>query len=597
MIPSRSVSVAFLLSLLALGPGAWAQDAPADSGAPEALDEEPAESPDEPTYDADEFEPTYDADEFDLPEEDPDEPEGPDEDPYEKELPPPPPYDGPVTEVFVSEFQASNTDAAGFAALLRPFLSSALAERPELDPIDVEDVPRFGEHSALVYLESCPPGDQVGCAWVVAKRVEASYAITGQVEARFDGTTHVAVTVIDVSGAREILGFEMELALGDDQTLADAVTELVVAVVSGDVGAEQDIREAAESERPRTTAENQMIAQQLQQLVGEQGDVTVTGRSEDMIERPKYTVDDLADDMASDAIPPWEQLDMPPGEYLRYKNAGLTLSQWRARSLGRKGQFTVRLAGGVMYGAVDTIYEGRYALEVSGTEFVVVEEYAWQTVQSGTGGHGGIWIGYGLLPIVELQVGLGTVYGRYTLRVGGEQAGDDPREPQEDARGQAVPWVGARVLAVPLQWNRVRPIIGGGVTFRRGYGYDTFWDAELLEVDPLDPPTVLEVQAVPGVEIGVARGLVRRPGGGFRVPNGLDITITVPIGVIVGGRPVARYQTDQQVMSPASYTEPSPFSIFSAGIEIGATARLGGATFEASREIDGDLMEDEEEEF
>jgi hypothetical protein len=502
-----------------------------------------------------------------------------------EDLPTGPAYDGPITPVLVSEFQPVTSDAAGFAALLRLFLNDELDRRPELRSIPVEDVPSFGEHSALVYLESCPPGDQIGCAWVVGKRVDAAYALTGEVEARYDGSTRVSVTVIDVAGAREVLSFDVELAIGDDQALADAVTELVVAVASGEVGQEQDIREAGEIDAPRSTAENQMISQELNQLSGELGDVTVTTRA-DAIERPEYTVDDLADDMASDAIPPWEQLGIPPGEYLRYKNSGLTLVEWRAGALGRKSQLTVRLAGGLMYGAVDTLYEGRYALEVSGTEFVVVEEYAWQTLQNATGGHGGVWLGFGIIPILEVQIGAGLVSGTYTLRVGGEQAGDEPREPQEQTTPQVSPWVGARVLAVPLQWSRVRPIIGGGVRVQRGYGYDRFWDADSLQVDALPAPWLLEIQAVPGVEIGVARGQIRKKESGYGLPPGVDVTITVPIGVIVGGQLKDEYHTDQQVLSPGSYTEPPSFSLFSAGLELGATVRLGGATFQAARSLD-----------
>ena len=569
-----------LLHLLALlGPGAaHAQDVDVDeeddfSGNEPRLEEDFSDEDDEDLFGEDAF-----GDSPDTP------------------RPEPTDYSGPIVPVLVSEFQASNADAAGFAALLRLFLSDELDRRPELRAIAVEDVPSFGEHSALVYLESCPPGDQIGCAWVVAKRVDASYALTGAVEARYDGSTRVSVTVIDVVGAREVLSFDVELGMGDDQALADAVTELVAAVARGELGQETDIREAGETGATRSKAENQMVAQELGELIGEHGEVTIGSRDE-AIERPKYTVDDMADDMASDAIPPWEQLEMPPGEYLRYKNSGLTLVYWRAGALGRKGQFTARLAGGVMYGAVDTLYEGRYALEVSGTEFVVVEEYAWQTVQSATGGHGGLWLGFGVIPILEIQVGAGLVTGRYTLRVGGEQAGDAPREPQEQSTPQVSPWVGARVIAVPMPWSRVRPIIGGGVRVQKGYGYDRFWDANSLQVDPLPAPWLLEVQAVPGVEIGVARGQIRRKERGYALPPGVDVTITVPVGVLVGGRLTDRYQTDQQVLSPESYTDPPPLGLFSAGLEVGATVRLGGASFQATRAVEGIDEGGEEEDF
>ena len=128
-----------LLPLLALllAPPSWAQD-----------DEEELEiPPDEPRLDDDfseEDDYEFDADTTgDTPLDD---------------MPVEPAYDGPITPILVSEFQAINSDAAGFAALLRLFLNDTLDARPELRGIPVEDVPSFGEHSAQVYLESCPPG-------------------------------------------------------------------------------------------------------------------------------------------------------------------------------------------------------------------------------------------------------------------------------------------------------------------------------------------------------------------------------------------------------------------------------------------------------
>ncbi len=203
----------FLLVLvLSASPSVWAQEDDDEDFFEEEDDEEffdveeavPAEEP-LPEEEALEGEGTQDED---LLEDDEEGIPSPDEEP-----PPEPVRKGPEVSVLVSEFQPVNREAAGFAALLRYYLSDELDGRPELRSIPVEEVPAFGEHSAQVYLESCPPGDQVGCAWVVAKRVGAAYGLTGEVEARADGTTQVSVTVIDVPGAREILGFEVLLAV------------------------------------------------------------------------------------------------------------------------------------------------------------------------------------------------------------------------------------------------------------------------------------------------------------------------------------------------------------------------------------------------
>ena len=51
-----------------------------------------------------------------------------------------------------------------------------------------------------------------------------------------------------------------------------------------------------------------------------------------------YDMDDLAQDMESDAVKPWERMGMTPGEYMQFKNSGLTLQTWNELSAGRRFQ-------------------------------------------------------------------------------------------------------------------------------------------------------------------------------------------------------------------------------------------------------------------
>ena len=76
--------------------------------------------------------------------------------------------DGDTATVFVSPFQPRNDAAAGLAAMMSAFLESQLQSIPELSVIPVYEAPSVHDMSAELYLESCPPGQAIGCAFVDA---------------------------------------------------------------------------------------------------------------------------------------------------------------------------------------------------------------------------------------------------------------------------------------------------------------------------------------------------------------------------------------------------------------------------------------------
>ena len=90
--------------------------------------------------------------------------------------------------VFVSPFQPRNPAAAGLAGMMSAFLESQLEAIPELTVIPAYDAPSVHDMSAEVYLESCPPGQAVGCAFVVGEVAGARYAVTGAIQSDTDGT-------------------------------------------------------------------------------------------------------------------------------------------------------------------------------------------------------------------------------------------------------------------------------------------------------------------------------------------------------------------------------------------------------------------------
>ncbi len=488
------------------------------------------------------------------------------------------------TDVLVSEFQARDEGSGAFAALLRSYLSEALKEYEALNILEVEDVPDFGEHSALIYLQSCPPGDYVGCALVVGQRAEADYSITGTVTETSRGN-RVAVSVIDVAESRESLSFSLDVEVGDDQVFIDGVVELLLAVIEGEAGLSDDVRDMDDPAAKRALKQqmNEDLAAQLNELKDELGDATtVDSLQAREIERSRYTIDDLTEDLESEGTKPWERLGMTTSEYLRYKNSGMSLSAWKQAALGRKNQVMLRGGGGFVRGMIDSEYYARYALE--STALSTVATYSWQSAVVGSGGFAGGWVGFGLTPILEVDVGAGIHSGSFTVEIHQDVVArsdstdvsseyevtvEDTREGDVYSGGGF--WMGGRVLAGFLPVNRARPVLGGGVT------YTLLSQMPVLppsDVPTYDASTLLQVQVIGGIEAS-ANDL-------------LDFYAVVPVGILVGGRVSQADATGEYGVFNSVQQLPAE-ALISTSVEVGVAIRLGGKKIDTNGPMDMDF--------
>jgi len=495
------------------------------------------------------------------------------------------------TPVLVSEFQALDDSSVGYAALLRTYLSDALAGSEEIDVVAVEDAPDYGEYSALVYLQSCPPGETTGCAWVVGQAAGAEYALTGTVEATARGN-RVELVVVNVTDTREALSFGLEVEVGEDEAFVAGIADLLEAVIRGEAGLSEDIREVSDDPyqvMEEAAAFNALIAAELEALQEQLGaDIDLadlTGRS---IDRPKYTLEELTAEMGAEGAKPWERLDMSPNEYLRYKNSGMTLPRWREAAAGRQWQLILRPAFGLHRGLLSASYYGHYALE---SEFLsTVETYAWQSLEPATGGRFGGWLGFGVHPAIEVSVGAGVGLGRYSTEILVDQVqevtvgtyevtDEDPRDctvTGDCDLGWTTSWMGARVVTGLLPVKRARPMLGGGVVLSRAPCFEIAAEEaadrgmEVAQVCMPELPTeelpifdrlsTLELQALVGVEASAG--------------DNLDFYLLVPLGVVVGGNLSGDEATGVDVIpGKREMTAPGRFTV---GVEIGIAVRLFG---------------------
>jgi hypothetical protein len=481
--------------------------------------------------------------------------------------------------VFVAPFVAKDREAVGMAGMMPSFLEMELDQHPGLRVVRIEEIPPVHDQDAAAYLESCPPGQIVGCAFVVAENSGARFALAGTARTIASGT-RAEIVIIDVAASREVIAFQVDLGSGNDERFAEGVAGVLIAVVKGEAGRNEDIRDLSVEDEADYTA----TVSQLNALSGEIGDVsTIQVRRPAQIVRPKMTSEDIADRLETEGIKPWERVGMGPGEYLRFKNSGMSLSTWQHRNSGRTGQLIIRPGIGYGRGPTHGKYYGSYAR--GGVDTLAVQEvYAWQSQLSGGGMHSSVSLGYGLGRIFEVGGTLGYAQGRYEIEVLSKTINNTaaPTRPTEHPNPNM--FVGGYVLAAMMPDMAIRPVLGGGVTYWKGSGVET---KEQLPEDltTFEGAALVLAEARVGVEARLSRQI--------------DAYLHVPMTAVVAGKDTVVYHEGADCMqddgSQCLRTSMAPpgVSAMGAGVMLGIQIKLFGKKFEKVRYREFDVDDGE----
>lgn len=475
------------------------------------------------------------------------------------------PQDGQAQEepvrVLVSEFQARNADAKALAALVENFIAARLKANPQIQLVRPEDLPPFEDYPARIYLEGCPPGDIVGCTYVAADRGGVAWAITGTTRV-LPGSSKVTIEILDIQTGRVVVSFESELESGEDEKFAEAVAQVLSNAMGGSFQ-ERDLREGEEPEEGADGLSHDVIASQLESLSSELGELsTVVSRPDTIIRPPAYTLDDLSEQMREEGTKPWERLQMTPGEYLRYKNSGMPLLTWRERALGRHGQLLIRPAGGFASQPTYATYYGRYAYDGS----AVVDSFAAHAVQNGFGARGSIGLAWGLSPLIDAGLDVGTGTGTMGLDIQQQTVGQQPLPADQEEYPSSTLIVGPRVTAAFLPVSPVRPTVSGAVQF---------WFGDKIDNHVL-PPEDLTLFTAPVLVVAEIA-----PGAEFRLNRNLDLFLQIPIDLAVAGRPYIDSRTGSTEVI-TGLNPPEAGGIVTAGIRAGLQIHLFGKKVESS---------------
>ena len=480
--------------------------------------------------------------------------------------------------VLMAGLQPVTPESAGLAAMLSAVVEQSLTEQAEIEVLLLDEVRPLHGTDVRLYLETCPPGEQVGCAYVISQHAGAEYVIIGSLALDMDETM-VWLSLVDVAQAREVVGLDLEIPPGQDHLLLDQLAVILGQLIRGELGQVEDIRREGAYDESTTRA---LVQEELDELFAETGaEVQQGGLSTGLrVEQPGFTPQDLEGLRQEEGLSEWERLGMNERAYLEYRNSGLDLRSWRALAAGRQLQLLIRPRVGPRVGPVSGEYLGAFLQDPGlAPDDGIIETYAWQAAKGGLGAGYGLDLGLGLTPAIEVEAGVARVHGRYTTTIRQEVVETTVRPDDPIQGGTASTVLSGGLRLVPAPAHRFRPLLGAGVVMWRGTRVTDHVDLSSLTVELPDfaAPTLVGGRGLAGFELTL----------GTR----WDLVVQLPLCILVGDFVEVHDEGVDALSSKEPPPGPMPVSV---GLELGLQLRLGGLAPDHRASRHGQI-EDEDE--
>jgi len=316
-------------------------------------------------------------------------------------------------QVLVAPFQGVEESNRALAMELTRSLERKLSTNNAL--VDVAEIPDFDEfgYTANIYMQACPDGEYAGCAMVVGKRAESEWVVGASVNAVLSSGSEegelygLTVHVVDVLGAQELVRFSINFQQDEKEQILDVIVDVFGEVLRGvhdDVDERREALSAEEGSTGLSPAQEEAVMNKLAEFEKSHGPVERrTARGS--LEAPKFTREDLERFRDREDGTPWERIGLSEEQYLRFRNAGMSLVDWKRRALGRKGSLIFRVEGAGGGGPYHASYVGKYArFSVGSLDAVapVVERAELYQVKSGSMGSARLEVGIGLTSQIEV---------------------------------------------------------------------------------------------------------------------------------------------------------------------------------------------------
>jgi hypothetical protein len=400
--------------------------------------------------------------------------------------------------VFVSRFEPEDPAVLDVSKHVRELLETRL--RAQFILIERAEVPAFEDYSSETYLDSCPPAQFFGCAFVIGSRAQAEWVVTGQVspsEELEGGPPSINVVFIDVNDSRVVFSFSASLAPDSEAAFADGVADVLDKIVQG-AAVEKDIRDEdprAKAERERLNRE--ALAQSLSDMEGELGALAANVPMEQLRD-PKLTAEDLAQFAGGEEATPWDRIGLSQTQYLRFRNSGKTLADWNHLSRGRAARIIVSAGVGGVSGPWSQFFDGRRGLDRSTLQPLQIREY--QHVTHGGGLSTDLEVAVGVHKWIEVGFDATLRSTLYKYRFLSQVQDQDVVVPDINDHSLTTWQIGGRVSFVPMATWPFRPTGTVGIGWWQGTAIQHISQMP-TGIEPLDAPTQLFLEIGPGVEV------------------------------------------------------------------------------------------------
>ena len=509
--------------------------------------------------------------------------------------------------ILVAPFTATTRDSVGLAASLYEFLFSELMASGRHDLLELADCQSIEEVNADLYYAGCPPGDELGCQFVIGERSNIERVVSGRVTALEEGDFRVAVTVLDVAKAELALTYVLDLRADEEDLLPRTVLLTLDNLMQQELEApyedakERQMARMRAMEQARSEEERKLLARmsinlregELERLEADLATTQQKHLSQADLESMKKTEGGEA---------AWRELGITSKQYRSLTNSGLGFDKWRWRWAGHRMQLLGSVQVGIIGGATSLRYSGGYYLSPDLER--VVDNFSWQTVSEGSSLNLGVGIGFGILRNLDIEVSAFWSRSKVYIRLLSGSTIPDPEDssvlipdpnnrPNDDFSEQSVNLIGGEVmlryyfLTVP----KIRPSLGVGFSW---LSYPNLYNDPDIPDEEESPPPPIRGQFNTFRQV-VDFGPQIEPGVQFDINRWLGIFLRVPIMFAANPKRVEdrrnheinKIYSDGDALPDVS----PPFGIIRA--VIGVQGRLFGMPVKPKQNYDDMLEEDE----
>lgn len=506
--------------------------------------------------------------------------------------------------VLIVPLRGETAESSGIGGLLESYIASALDNSDQFETYLLDEVDPVENVGARLYYEGCPPGDELGCQFVIGESSGVDRVVSGRVTVQSDDRYRVVVTILGVAGAELEFTYALDLTAGEEVLLSRTV-ELALDRLRREELLEP-LRDAEARRARRRDAVAQTRSQDERELVArmrlEVDDDAIARAEEERRARAdaRVTTADLEEQKGVEGITPdWEEMGLTEGQYLSYRNSKLSLDGWASKWAGHRLMVLFSGHVGFSAGATGLRYFGGYLL--SDNLSSTVDSYAWQRSTGGTSPNIGFTLGMGILRNLSIEASIFYARSKVHAKLSSGSAiecGDDEdcrwkpdpdNRPVDDWTEQALDTFGGDVmvrysiLVMPI----VRPTVGLGAYWQL---YPSLFNDPLIEDNVEMPiPSIPSrfqtfgqlVDVGPQVEVGVALDFTRNIG----------LFVRAPFAVLVNPNRVQESPTPATVIVDAPEVEKAPVGVFR--LVVGVQGRIGGKPIKIRRsdgveEIDED---------